>query len=238
MIYRVYNESSVLYEGDEFKEAFLTWSNSKGKAKINVPITSFPKLLSGDDFYDDKNIRYVIDDYEVKVSKSGTEIVYHAFDEQGRKMKFLSSEISKYAGGGIVNDYQRIKEGLIFKNEYLARLVEKYVGQTPEMWYERVGAMIYTTNKKYLDALEDQVRQILTKIENHTDYISKMINEKPIQKFNFDVEYESGNELITIMAFSKSEAQKVALKKAFEKTKITGKKVKKITDISTEKLNK
>jgi hypothetical protein len=228
MIYQVYNESSILYEGNDFREAFLIWNNNKGNAKINVPINALPKLNTGDDFYDNTGNRYIVDDYNIKNNGSVFTIDYHAFDEQGRKKIFSSSEISKFSGGGIVEDYHRIKEGLIFKNEYLAQLVEQYLGETPEFWFERVGAMIYTTNKSYLNMLESNVREILTKIEGNTNYVSKMINDKPIQKFNFEVEYDSGKEIITIMAFSEQEAKKVAFKKMSEKTQITGKKIKKI----------
>lgn len=235
MIYRVYNEATVFYEGDDFREAFATWEQHKGKAKINVPIKLFPKFVSGDDFLDEQGVRYVVDDYEVVMRKSGMEIVYHAFDELGKKRKFSSVDITKFAGGGIVEDYQRIKEGLIFKNEYLAQLVEKYIGKTPEIWFERAGAMIYTSNKKYLDWLESQVREILTKIEGNTEYVSKMINEKPIQKYTFDVEYTDGNEVISVMAFSREEAKRVALKKVSEKSRVTGRKMKKLQILAAQK---
>ena len=137
-------------------------------------------------------------------------------------------------GGGIVEDYQRVKEGLIFKNEYLARIIEKFMPKTPEFWYERVGAMIYVRNDKYLDTLASRAEAILNKIEGTTDYISKMINDKPIQKYTFDVEYSDSNEVMTIMAFSKEEAKQVAVKRVSEKTQFTGKKLKKIQILAVQ----
>lgn len=235
MMYRVYSEAQILYEGSDFREAFSSWNKHKGLAKINVPIHCLPKLQEGDDFHDSEGVRYIVEDYEVRMIKSGSEIVYHVFDESGRKKRFSSSDVAKFSGGGIVNDYQRIKEGLIFKNEYLAQLVEVSIGKTPEIWFERVGAMIYASNKKYLDWLESKVREILTKIEDGTGYVSKMINNKPIRKYVFSVEYDDGNEVLTVMTFSETEARRVALKKVSEKNLITRRKMKKIQILAVQK---
>jgi len=235
MMYKVYNESHILYEGNDFREAFSVWKQSKGNSKINVPISSLPKMNEGDDFTGGDGVRYIVDDFEIRVHKNSSELVYHVFDESGKRKKFSASEIAKFKGGGIVDDYQRIKEGLIFKNEYLAQMVEKFVGETPEFWFERVGKMIYASNKKYIDALELKTRELLSQIEKNTDYVSKMINDRKVKNFTFDVEYDNGNEVLTVMAFDKEEAKSVALKKISEKTRITGKKMRKLQILAPQK---
>ena len=123
---------------------------------------------------------------------------------------------------------------MIFKNEYLAMIVEKFMPSTPEFSYERVGKMIYVLNRKLIDQVAIKAEAILNKIEGTTDYISKMINDKRIEKYTFDVEYDDSAETITVMAFSKQEAKTVAMKRVSEKTQLTGKKLKKIQILAVQ----
>lgn len=234
MNYAVTENGITLYEGDDFREAFSAWNKTSGRAKINVPIRNLPKYSVGDEFSDGEGHLWRVDDYEFSITKSGEAVTYYVSDSIGNRKKFNQKDISIFKGGGIVEDYQRVKEGLIFKNEYLARIIEKFMPKTPEFWYERVGAMIYVRNDKYLDTLASRAEAILNKIEGTTDYISKMINDKPIQKYTFDVEYSDSHEVMTIMAFSKEEAKQVAVKRVSEKTQFTGKKLKKIQILAVQ----
>jgi hypothetical protein len=62
-----------------------------------------------------------------------------------------------------------------------------------------------------------------------------MINDRKVKNFTFDVEYDNGNEVLTVMAFDKEEAKSVALKKISEKTRITGKKMRKLQILAPQK---
>ena len=234
MKYYVTENGKTLYEGRDFREAFSAWNRTSGRAKINVPIKQLPKYEVGDEFKDRKGQLWRVDDYEIAISKNGREIVYYATNSKGERAKYRSSEVSNFKGGGIVDDYQKVKEGLIFKNEYLAMIVEKFMPSTPEFSYERVGKMMYVLNRKLIDQVAIKAEAILNKIEGTTDYISKMINDKRIEKYTFDVEYDDSAETITVMAFSKQEAKTVAMKRVSEKTQLTGKKLKKIQILAVQ----
>lgn len=234
MTYAVTENGKTLYEGDDFREAFSAWNRTSGRAKINVPFRNLPKYSVGDEFSDSKGHLWRVDDYEFSIKKSGEVVTYYVSDSIGNRKKFNQKDIVLFKGGGIVEDYQRVKEGLIFKNEYLARIIEKYMPKTPEFWYERVGAMIYVRNSKYLDNLASMAETILNSIEGTTDYISKMINDKPIKKYTFDIQYSDSHEIIPIMAFSKEEAKQIVVKRVNEKTRITGKKMKKIQILAVQ----
>ena len=234
MNYIVTQSAKTLYKGNDFREAFSSWNKAKGKAKINVPISQLPKFNAGDDFTDAEGKMWRVDDYELAIRKGGYSVKYYVSDALGNRATYTQSDIQRFQGGGIVEDYQRIKEGIIFKNEFLARIVEERLKNTPDFWFERVGAMIYVNNSKYLDALAKQSQGILSKIEGTTDYISKMINDEPIKRYTFEVQYDNSKQEMDVMAFSKAEAKQVVIKKVSEKTKLTGKKLKKIQILAVQ----
>tara|TARA_R110000751_G_C13631061_1_gene465837 strand:+ start:91 stop:795 length:705 start_codon:yes stop_codon:yes gene_type:complete len=234
MKYIVTQIGRTLYDGDDFREAFSMWSKSAGEAKINVPIRKLPKYMVGDEFRDKSGRVWRVEDYEFQLTKNGQNTTYYVADYKGNREKFKQSDIVSFKGGGIVSDYQRIKEGLIFKNEYLASIVEKFLFDVPEFWFERVGKIIYVQNKSYLDTVSLKAEQILSKIEGTTDYVSKMINDKPIKMFTFEVDYDRGGEEIQVMAFSVAEAERIVSSRVSEKTNISGKKLKKIKILAVQ----
>jgi hypothetical protein len=232
--YLVTHKGKNLYKGDSLSEAFTAWEKTNGRARINVPMRSLPKMFVGDEYRDLNGVVWRVEDFEVKHDKRKPSIIYYVSNSIGERKIVRQEELPKFKKGGIVEDYQRVKEGIIFKNEYLARVVESLLEDTPEFWYERVGKMIYVSNSDYLDALQSRVDTILSQIEGTTDYVSKMINNKPIRKYQAVVQYEKGEESFVILAFSKKEAEIVAKKRAKEKSKLNGKKIEKIQILAVQ----
>lgn len=236
MNYFVSHNGKTIYDGKDFSEAYYAWSNAdRGSAKINVPLYLMPKYEVGDEILGFKNSNWVVNKVDVGEHKDEKDITYYISNGYGKTKKISQTDVRIMRGGGIVQDYHRIKEGLIFKNEFLAMIVERFMKKTPEFWFERVGKIIYIRNTKYLDSVAVKARSILSSIEGTTDYISKMINNQPIKKYEIKVEYQNSYEIMTIMAFNENEAKGIATQRSKEKSKITGKKLKKIQILAVQK---